>query len=79
VIGLVFIGPAVVLVLALLLRWFPGERRLRAIAQRRRRRNSRAPSLIAVVSRPTSTLLPRGSALLASALASRPPPRLAIG
>jgi len=74
--GLLFIAPALALALLMIARRYPGERRLTAImAARRRSARQRAPrSLQARAQRPNWALAPRGSALLASALATRPPP-----
>jgi hypothetical protein len=68
-------APALVLAVTLLARRFPGERRLVTLAHRRRRRARRAPSRILAAPRTPRAPLPRGSALLAAALATRPPPR----
>jgi len=76
--GLLFVAPALALALAMIVRRYPGERRLCAIAARRRSAPKRAPrSLKARARRPNWALAPRGSALLASALATRPPPAAA--
>jgi hypothetical protein len=74
--GLLFMAPALVFALVLLARRFPGERQLCALAVRRRRlrRPRRAPARVLAVTRAPWALLPRGSALLAGALATRPPP-----
>jgi hypothetical protein len=76
--GLLFMAPALVFALVLLSRRFPGEERLIALAVRRSRRPRRAPLRVAVVARPPSALVARGSALLAHALATRPPPGVAL-
>jgi hypothetical protein len=73
--GLLFIAPALALALLMIARRYPGERQLSAVAARRRSALRRAPrSLQARAQRPNWALRPRGSALLASALATRPPP-----
>jgi hypothetical protein len=72
--GLLFMAPALLLALVLLARRFPGERRLVAIASRRRRRARRVAVRLSVAARAPWALLPRGSALLSWALATRPPP-----
>ncbi|HEY1776130.1 MAG TPA: hypothetical protein VGG41_08225 [Solirubrobacteraceae bacterium] len=78
--GLLFIAPALVLSALMLLRRYPGERCLSAIAARRRSSAPRAPRLLqAHAQRPNWDLRPRGSALLACALATRPPPAPARG
>lgn len=76
--GLLFMAPALVFALVLLSRRFPGERRLVALAVRRSRRPRRAPLRVAVACRPPAALVARGSALLARALATRPPPGVAL-
>jgi hypothetical protein len=76
--GLLFMAPALAFALVLLTRRFPGETRLIALAARRPRRPRRAPVRIAVAARPPSALVARGSALLARALATRPPPLTAL-
>jgi hypothetical protein len=72
--GLLFMAPALLFALALLTRRFPGERQLVALASRRRRRARRAPLRVNMAARAPCALVPRGSALLAGALATRPPP-----
>jgi hypothetical protein len=73
--GLLFAAPALLFALLLAMRRFPGERQLVALASRRLRRvRRRAPVRVIAVARAERTLLPRGSALLARALAKRPPP-----
>lgn len=72
--GLLFMAPALAFALLLFARRFPGERQLNALVARLRRRARRAPVRLDVAARPPSALLPRGSALLAGALATRPPP-----
>ena len=75
--GLLFLAPALALALAMLARRYPGERRIVALGARRRRSAPRRPAT-RVLSAPTGrapwALVPRGSALLACALATRPPP-----
>ena len=75
--GLLFMAPALAFALVLLSRRFPGETRLIALGARRYLRPRRAPVRVAVAARPPSALVARGSALLARALATRPPPLLA--
>jgi len=73
--GLLFMAPALLFALVLFSRRFPGERRILALAARRRRREpGRAPLRVSAATRTLRCLLPRGSALLGSALATRPPP-----
>ena len=72
--GLLFMAPALAFALVLLARRFPGERRLNALAARRRPRRLRAPARVLAAARVPRVVVPRGSALLARALATRPPP-----
>jgi hypothetical protein len=72
--GLLFMAPALAFALVLFARRFPGERQLNALVARLRQRARRAPVRLDVAARAPSALLPRGSALLAGALATRPPP-----
>jgi len=72
--GLLFMAPALAFALLLFARRFPGERQLNMLAARRRRRRPRAPARVLAAARAPWALLPRGSALLARALATRPPP-----
>ena len=75
--ALLFLAPALALALMLLLRRYPGERRLCALAQKRRSRLPRAPRGVRVPApRATPAARPRGGVLLALALATRPPPAL---
>jgi hypothetical protein len=67
-------APALAFALALLARRFPGERRLVALAARRRRRAARrAPVRVTAAMRTPWAVAPRGGALLARALATWPP------
>ncbi len=74
-------APALALALALTARRFPGEGRLAALAERRRRAR---PARVAARrqgpagGRRRLTLAPRGTALIARALAERPPPPLTV-
>ena len=75
--GLLFLAPALALGLAMLVRRYPGERQIVALGARRRRgapRRSEPAVLCAPAGRTPWALVPRGSALLACALATRPPP-----
>jgi hypothetical protein len=72
--GLLFMAPALAFALVLLARRFPGERQLNALAARRRPRRLRAPARVVATARAPWAVVPRGSALLARALATRPPP-----
>jgi hypothetical protein len=72
--GLLFMAPALLFALALLTRRFPGERQLNALVARRRQRPRRAPARVIAAARAPWALVPRGSGLLAGALATRPPP-----
>jgi hypothetical protein len=69
-------APTLLFALVLLARRFPGERRLIALAARRRRPARRTPARVLASARAPWVLAPRGSALLARALAKRPPPLL---
>jgi hypothetical protein len=71
--GLLFVAPALALLVLLWARRYPAERRLVAIA-RRRRWPRRVPALRAAVARRPFASVPRGNRLLACALANRPPP-----
>jgi uncharacterized protein len=73
--ALLYLLPALLLLGALLLGRYPGERLLLAAAARRARRPVRASRAAPRRGRPLPALLPRGSALLAAALAGRAPPR----
>ena len=76
--GLLFLAPALALALVMLARRYPGERRIVALGARCRRSAPRRPAVMRVLSAPSGrapwALVPRGSALLACALATRPPP-----
>lgn len=69
--GLIYLGPVMLAVLLLWLGHYPGETLLQALVApyRRRRVAQRAATY-----RPACVGMPRGSALLASALAGRAPP-----
>ena len=71
--GLLYLAPALVLALPLLLGRFPGEDRLSGLA-----RPSRAPAARALTAIPAPRsymrVMQRGGRLVASALAKRPPP-----
>jgi hypothetical protein len=73
---LLSLAPALVLAVLLLARRFPGERRLVALAQRRHGRcaRPRRSTRESVGARTPLVLAPRGPALIARALAERPPP-----
>ena len=72
--GLLFMAPTLAFAVVLLARRFPGERQLNALVARRRRRPRRAPARAIAATRAPWALVPRGSGLLAGALATRPPP-----
>jgi membrane protein DedA with SNARE-associated domain len=72
--GAAYLLPAAALVAVLLLGGYPGESALFSIARRVASRARRAPRLRAPCPRAAQLLLPRGSRLLGSALAVRPPP-----
>ncbi len=74
--GLAFVLPAVVLLAALVVRRYPGERvlsRLRARRLRVAHAGPRAGACCAQRSRPRARM-PRGGRLIAASLAVRPPP-----
>ena len=72
---LAYLLPALMLLLVLALRRYPGERALLAAIDRRRASPRYAPlrSTVPPRDRPRA-LLPRGGRLIAAALAVRPPP-----
>jgi hypothetical protein len=73
--SLAYLLPALLLLLALVLRRYPGERRLlQAIVARASRRRRPRRASIPGRARPR-VLLPRGGRLLACSLAVRPPPQ----
>ena len=74
--GLLYLAPALVLALPLVLGRFPGEERLAGLAGPSRAAAARAPARI-VAPRSHVRVMQRGGVLVASALAKRPPPRLA--
>jgi hypothetical protein len=71
--ALLYLLPPLLLIAALLLRRYPGERQLIALARARRKPRRRCIAPAWSQSRP-SALLPRGGKLIASSLAVRPPP-----
>jgi len=73
-VGLAYLLPALLLIGVLLVFRYPGERRLLAAVQTRRRR--RADSVVHDP-RPRA-LLARGGRLIASSLAVRPPPTVGL-
>lgn len=77
--GLLFVFPALLLALVLLRGRFPGEARITALRARRWRQPARrAAGRVTLAGRAPWVLLPRGSALLAGAFATRPPPLAAV-
>ena len=73
--GLLFLVPALALALLMALRRYPGERRLAAIAARRRPAGRRRERVVRVLAaRGFVALRPRGGVLMALSLATRPPP-----
>ena len=74
-IALLYLVPALLLVTLLVLRRYPGERRLVAAVEARRARRAAhtIPAPPRVLRR---ARVPRGGLLIASALAVRPPPHL---
>jgi hypothetical protein len=71
--ALLYLLPPLLLIAVLLLRGYPGERRLIALAEARRRPNHRRATPARARPRPR-VHLPRGGKLIASSLAVRPPP-----
>jgi hypothetical protein len=69
--------PALALAAALILRRYPGERRLLALIAGRSRPRRRPGARTTSTARPRA-LVPRGGLLIACSLAVRPPPRLPI-
>jgi hypothetical protein len=69
--ALAYLLPALLLLLALAARRYPGERALLALIVRGRRRRAHVDALLRP--RPRA-LLPRGGRLIATSLAVRPPP-----
>ena len=69
--------PALALAAPLILRRYPGERRLLALIAGRSKPRRRASSRVTATARPRA-LVPRGGLLIACSLAVRPPPRLPI-
>lgn len=73
--GVLFLAPAVLLVIPLLLGRYVGEKRMAALLRSlRRARAVRAPRCLGAA-RPTATVY-RAGELIARSLAVRPPPRL---
>jgi hypothetical protein len=73
--ALLYLLPALLLLLALRAQRYPGERPLLALISRRRRRRRVLMTTRVYRVKPRARLV-RGSALLGSALAVRPPPPL---
>ena len=71
--GLLYLAPALVLALPLVLGRFPGEERLAGLARATRAPVTRAVTRIAAP-RSYVRVMQRGGRLVASALAKRPPP-----
>jgi hypothetical protein len=74
---LLYLLPALALAVPLLLRRYPGERRLLALIAGRSEPRRRAGARTTATARPRA-LVPRGGLLIACSLAVRPPPRLPI-
>ncbi len=74
-VGLLFVLPAVIVLLLIAAGWFPGEGVLTAAARRYVVRARRAARKLAGP-RPLRVLHPRGGELLAASLAERAPPLL---
>jgi hypothetical protein len=72
--ALLSLAPALLLIACLLVRLYPGERVLVALAQRRSPRSRRRAAGSPSRRRPLETRTPRGGLLIGFALASRPPP-----
>jgi hypothetical protein len=77
---LLFFAPALLLALPLALGRYPGEERLRRVRESFGSTgwSKRAPAPAPAPRRRPLARLPRGAALLASGLATRPPPRRAL-
>jgi hypothetical protein len=71
-----YLLPALVLLLALLARRYPGERALARIARRRARPRRRPRAAVLAHHTRPRVSLPRGGRLIAASLAVRPPPHL---
>jgi hypothetical protein len=74
---LLYLLPALALAGPLLLRRYPGERRLLALIAGRSKPRRRPGARTTSTARPRA-LVPRGGLLIACSLAVRPPPRLPI-
>jgi hypothetical protein len=77
--ALAYLLPPLLLVAALLLRRYPGERALLALMARAHRRARRRAPHIAMPCLPRAVAPPRGARLLAFSLAVRPPPARLAG
>jgi hypothetical protein len=73
--GLLYLAPALLLVLPLLFGRYVGEERIAALAAKPRR-PMRRPAQRVRLPRPAERLMHRGGRLVASSLAKRPPPAL---
>ena len=75
--GLLFLAPALALALLMVARRYPFERRIAAISAGRRSNARRAPKTVRAGSaRRRVAVRPRGGALIALSLATRPPPAI---
>jgi hypothetical protein len=72
--ALLGLAPALLLIGCLLVRFYPGERVLVALARRRSPRARPRAAGARLRGRPPETATPRGGLLIGFALASRPPP-----
>jgi hypothetical protein len=76
-VALLYLVPSLLLLAVLLLRRYPGEGRLAAIAESRSPRARRAAPPRSSRPRPRA-FLPRGGLLIGAALAVRPPPGVPV-
>jgi hypothetical protein len=77
--ALAYLLPPLLLVAALLLRRYPGERALLAVIARARRDSRRQRLRVVMPAGAGAVALPRGGRLIACSLAVRPPPRRPAG
>jgi hypothetical protein len=77
--GALYLAPALLLALPLLLRRYVGEERIARLARRFAPRRRRAAVRLTAPSRAPRVVVPRSGRLLACSLASRPPPAALAG